>query len=633
MHLSSAESKAQAERIACANRTPRYLKLDRLERYAKGTQYEGRANWWNSDVPLQERAPCIRAPIAERAVRNHVDLCLGEGRFPRITSHLSEDDSAFDPDTGLSEKESQTFDRFVAAIVDQAKLVEVSVDAMTNGLECGTTVAIARIDDEQRLAVDLEFAKHCTPKLSPSGKLLSLEIRYPYVAEVETNEPGKGKVYSYECRLYRRVIDEKRDVTFLPAKASETGGEPDAWIPDPALTFDHNLGFVPAHWWRRGKKRTTAAEIDGCAIHANLLDEIDGLNFSLSQRHRAARYAGDPQICEYGTSPEDVHAPSGREARTAHAGDGDHPSNRRWILDSKGKPMRAKGPGTIWTYENAQSKCEYLTLPAGALDSLVGDVRDLYAMLRDAMGYVDSDPANIKIGGDVSGKTLEWLYTNAINYCNRIRSDFADGFLLPLVSLLLRLVSVKHVSGEALSIPGFAKSAPIVARFGEYGKWQPPVMRCIWGSYFPLSESDKKAKQERVLAALEAGIITRQTAVEEIAALYPTIKDPGAYLKALEEEAQEKLAKVHEMQSALANAGQEPPDFDPQASSDDEGSSEEVPTNEDKKHLPKSAPKKPNFGKKGAAAKEGKPVSIPAKKGRREVKRSGRSTPTRNAVP
>ncbi len=615
MSIPSIESKAQAERIACANRTPRYLKLDRLERYAKGTQYEGRASWWNSDVPLQERAPCIRAPIAERAVRSHVDLCLGEGRFPRITSHLSEDDSAFDPDTGLSEKESQLFDRFVSAIVDRAKLVEVSVDAMTNGLECGTAVAIARIDDEQNLAVDLEFAKHCTPKLSPSGKLQSLEIRYPYVAEVERVLPS-GKCYEYECRLYRRVIDEKRDVTYLPGKASETGGDPDAWIPDPNLTFDHNLGFVPAIWWRRGKKRTTSAEIDGCAIHQNLCDEIDGLNFSLSQRHRAARYAGDPQICEYGTSPEDVHAPSGREARTAFAGDGDHPSNRRWILDSKGKPMRAKGPGTIWTYENAQAKCEYLTLPAGALDSLVGDVRDLYAMLRDAMGYVDSDPANIKIGGDVSGKTLEWLYTNAINYCNRIRPDFADGFLLPLVSLLLRLVSSKHKSGEALSIPGFAKAAPIVAKFDDGSKWQPPTMRCIWGSYFPLSESDRKAKQERVLAALEAGIITKQTAVEEIAALYPTIKDPAAYLEALEEAEQEKLAKMHDAADALAGAAR-----DPASPADDEGSSEDVPTKEDAKGLPKSAPKKPNFESKGAA-KEGKPVSIPAKKGRREVKRN-----------
>lgn len=622
MHLSPSESKAKAEHIACKNHTPRYHRLDRLERYAKGTQYEGRPSWWNSDVPLQERAPIIRAPIAERAIRSHGDLCLGEGRFPRITSHLSEDDSAFDPDMGLSEKESQLLDRFVCAIVDQTRLTDISIDGLSNALECGTAVAIARIDDEQKLVVDLELAKHCTPTLSPSGKLQRLEIRYPYVVEVEKILPS-GKCYEYECRLYRRVIDEQRDVTYLPGKASETGGDPDAWTSDPNLTFDHNLGFVPAIWWRRGKKKTTAAEIDGSAIHANLLDEIDGLNFSLSQRHRAARYAGDPQLMEFGTTPEEVHAPQGRQVRTAHAGEGDHPANRRWILDSKGNPVRAKGPGTIWTYENKEARAEYLTLPAGALESLVGDVRDLYAMLRDAMGYVDSDPANIKIGGDVSGKTLEWLYTNAVNYCNRIRPDFADGFLLPLVSLLLRFVAVKHSSGESLNIPGFAKAAPVVVKFADNGKWQPPTMRCIWGSYFPLSESDKKAKQERVLAALEAGIITRQTAVEEIAVLYPTIKDPAAYLEALEEEAQEKLAAQHDAMAALANAGQVLPPNEENGVADD-GS--EVETDE-RPIAPK--PKKP-IAKPKSAKPGTNPVSIPDRgKKRREVIRKDREKSNR----
>jgi hypothetical protein len=588
-----AEQRAAAEKVACAYHSPRYKKLDRLERYARGTQYVGRPSWWNGDVPLQERAPCIRAPIAERAIRSHKDLCLGEGRFPRITTHLSEDDSAFNPDSGLSVRDSEILDRFIQAIVDQAKVRDVSKDGLSNGLECGTVVAIAKVTNEGKLAVDCELAKHCKPDLGPNGEVKKLEIRYPYLVDVEKPQTNGSVIWTVECRLYRRVIDEQKDTTFKPAMASENGGEPDAWTPDPSLTFVHNLGFVPAIWWRRGKKHTTASEIDGCAIHANLLDEIDGLNFSLSQRHRAARYAGDPQICEYGTSPDEVHAPQGRSSRTAHAGDGDHPSNRRWILDSKGQPMRAKGPGTIWTYENEKAKCEYLTLPAGALDSLVGDIRELYAMLRDALGYVDSDPANIKIGGDVSGKTLEWLHQNAINFCNDLRPDFADGFLLPLISLLLRLVAVKHKQGEALNIPGFAKAAPIVAKFADGSKWQPPTMRCIWGEYFPLSEADKKAKQERVLAALDAGVITRQTAIEEIACLYPTIKDPAAYLKALEEEQEEKLAKMHDAKAALEGAGKEssePDQSDDDASLPDEQKPPMAPDQVPGK--PKAAPKK-----------------------------------------
>lgn len=632
MSHSLAESRREAERIALAYHTPRYRKLDRLERYAKGTQYEGRPSFWNNDVPLQERAPYLRAPIAERAIRSHVDLCLGEGRFPRVTTHLSEDDSAFDPDAGLSKKESETLDRFVCAIVDQAKLQAVSVDATTNGLECGTAVAIARIADDQTLAVDIELAKHCTPTYE-NGRLTKLDIRYPYVVEVEKKDPGSPVRYECECRLYRRTIDETTDTTFVPGKASETGGEPDAWIPNPSQTFEHNLGFVPVVWWRRGKKKTTAAEIDGCAIHANLLDEIDGLNFSLSQRHRAARYAGDPQICEYGVeSEDDVKAPQGREARSMFSGDGDHPRNRSIILDHRGKPMRAKGPGSIWTYTDKGAKCEYLTLPAGALDSLVGDIREIYAMLRDAMGYVDSDPAAIKIGGDVSGKTLEWLYTNAVNFCNRLRPDFADCFLIPVVSLLLRLVSVVDARGEALRIPGFAKAAPIVAKFDDGGEWQPPTMRAIWGPYFALSEGDKKAKQERVLAAYEAGIITEQTAIEEIATLYPTIKDPAQYLKTLEEERQKKQAALHDAKNALLAAGQSPmPNADGEPAGS-EGSEVEPEATSVAPKPSKTAPKKPNFKTKGAKDK-GMPVSIPAKgKARREVSRTPREKSLPNSL-
>jgi hypothetical protein len=618
---SLSESRREAEHIACAYHTPRYKKLDRLERYAKGTQYEGRPSFWNNDIPLQERAPYLRAPIAERAIRGHADLCLGEGRFPRITTHVSEDDSAFDPDAGLARKESETLDRFIQAIVDQAKLQAVSVDAMTNGLECGTSVAIARITDEQELAVDIEFAKHCTPTYD-RGKLVKLDIRYPYIAEVERYDPGSPKSWVCECRLYRRTIDETNDTTFVPAKASETGGEPDAWIPDPAQTFAHNLGFVPVVWWRRGKKRTTAAEIDGCAPHATLLDEIDGLNFSLSQRHRAARYAGDPQICEYGVESEDnVKTPQGREARSMYAGDGDHPRNRSIILNHRGKPMRAKGPGSIWTYTSANAKCEYLTLPAGALDSLVGDIRELYAMIRDALGYVDLDPANVKQGADLSGRTIEWLYQNAINFCNRLRPDFADGFLLPVVSLLLRLAFVVHSRGEALRVPGFAKAAPMLAKFDSEGRWQTSVMKAVWGEYFKPSEGDKKTKQERVLAALEAGIVTEQTAIEEIATLYPTIGDPAQYLKALEEERQKKLAKMHDAQAALAQAGQAPEMNSGEDANEEQGS--EVETEAPPKR-DKPATKKPKFGMKSA---KGKPVSIPERsKAKRAIIRREKSS-------
>jgi hypothetical protein len=151
-------------------------------------------------------------------------------------------------------------------------------------------------------------------------------------------------------------------------------------------------------------------------------------------------------------------------------------------------------------------------------------------------------------------------------------------------------------------------------------------MRCIWGSYFPLSESDKKAKQERVLAALEAGIVTEQTAIEEIATLYPTIGDPAQYLKALEEERQKKLTKMHDAQTALAQAGQAPKMNGSEDANGEQGSGVETDEKRVAPEQNKPAPKKLMFGKKTAKEK-GMPVSIPTKgKARREITRKNRKS-------
>jgi hypothetical protein len=556
MPLTPEEARRRAEQIARAYASPRYRRLDELERYAAGTQYVGRPSFWSDSVPLNERAPCIRAPIVERAIRGLVDLCLGEGRFPRLTSHASEDDTVFDDERGLDEESSRLLDRFTQNVADQARLPAVSDDLMTAGLECGTAVAIACARDA-RLVVETVRAKDCEPTLSASGECRRLEIRYPYVQEVKVDDR-----WSFDCLLYRRVIDDRRDVTYYPARASENGAEPDFWREDPARTFEHNLGFCPVVWWRRARRCTTVVDVDGVAPHAALLAEIDGLNFSLSQRHRAARYAGDPQLVEYGAPEDTIRAPMGRESRTMYAGEGDHPANRTILLGPTGQPMRRRGPGAVWSYDQPGAKVEYLALPAGALESLTGDARELYAMLRDALGYVDLDPAHIRIGGDVSGRTLEWLFQGAINHANRLRPDFADGCLLPLVSLLLRLALVLHRRGEMLLLPGLDAVRPVLESFelptaGGTTRWLAPSLRCVWGPYFGLSEADKKAKQDRVLDALDRGVVTLQTAVEEIACLYPTIKDPGAYVEALAKEKAEKQGSLHAARKVLDEMGGE----------------------------------------------------------------------------
>ena len=72
--------------LMLANTTPRYQRLEALESWVQGTQYNARAcDWFDDKVPLWERKPCIVYPAVSLAIESYVDLMFGEKRFPAFT--------------------------------------------------------------------------------------------------------------------------------------------------------------------------------------------------------------------------------------------------------------------------------------------------------------------------------------------------------------------------------------------------------------------------------------------------------------------------------------------------------------------------------------------------------------------
>jgi hypothetical protein len=325
-------------------------------------------------------------------------------------------------------------------------------------------------------------------------------------------------------------------------------------------------------------KTCDAGNIDGVAIHEQVKDEIDGLNYALSMRHRAALYAGDPQIIEIGVEDGDVSAPMGRQARPI-AQPGDHASMHEWNgRDARGQSGfstqgRKRGVGVIWRYANVQSKVEYLTLPPEALKTLEGDADAILMMLREALCYVSVDPADAKLGiGELSGKALEWFHKKQTDRCTKIREDFGHNCLLPLVNMLLRMVLKKGADiTQRLYLSGIAKLLPVLAKFEQpYGdaendnaeertesatRWFPPCLKLAWGAYFPATAADAKSDIEMTIAAYQAGLITLETCVQKIAPHFPSIQDAKQYLEALANEKREKMGEMHNAQTALMNAG------------------------------------------------------------------------------
>ena len=96
------EGKEPALKAFNAALSPRYRRLDELERWVNGRQYDGQDSWWSDAKPLWERAPCISYPIVGIAAQSNVDLVLGESRFPVFTSKPGEDTSA--SESGLGER-------------------------------------------------------------------------------------------------------------------------------------------------------------------------------------------------------------------------------------------------------------------------------------------------------------------------------------------------------------------------------------------------------------------------------------------------------------------------------------------------------------------------------------------------
>lgn len=483
MSIQNISGYEQASEVARGNMSPRYLFLDKLEQYVETTQYNDRkAGWFDADdVPLWERKPCIAYPIVRSAIASNVDLCLGKGRFNGVKSGNEAIDGA------LAEAFRQCrfyrLSREALAMAQGSRSVAVIFGAR-NGLVCSNTAK----------------AKWCTPQLNADGECSSLDIRYPFIG-TERRPDGSLRAVT---KLYRRLIDMERDVTFKPALADISGVEPD-W--EPQETIEHGLGFCPVVWYPHLKPCQAHIEFDGRAIHEYALDEIEALDMALSQRHRVALYS-EPQPYEIGVSKGNNPTATGRTANvpsTPHGG-AEGPNNLRtgsYVMDAGVQHARKKGPGHVWQYTNENAKVGYLTVPGDATKSLDDDARDLRIKVAESLSVVFLDPENIKFATTTSGKALATLKQRQLDRCDQIRDDMEDSLLVPSAKMALRIHSI--YSGGTVSESQLSELQ----------------LAAQWGDYFEPDQMEKESVVRSILAARDGKLITHERAIREAAAIYP----------------------------------------------------------------------------------------------------------------
>lgn len=541
------------------NLSPRALRLLELARWAKGQQYEGRPHWFDDSVPLHERAPCIVYPAAEIAVLSNTDLVLGEGRFPTLTTKPGEDDDASDEDA-LDENASAALDRLIIEIAKQSRFRAVTRIGFGDGQRVGSCALVQSVR-KGRLRTDAFRGELCTPELDDDGCVLALEIRYVYTTETKQRDGSWRK----DAWIFRRRIDAIQDVTYLPATADPNGVEP-AWEQDPSRSVVHQLGWCPVVWYAFGSVSRSA--IDGDAIHALCMDEMYAHDTALSQRHRAARYTGDPQWTETGVEPGTNPSASGRAARIATTPSGGTPSKTNPVVGHfvdaapGAQGARRKGPGVVWQYESPDTKAQLHALPGDALDSIDKDARDLKTKLQEMLGVVLLDPENIKFAATTSGKALETIKQRQIDRCDTYRDDVGDKLLLPVMQQFLRLCAQL---GDAVKVRGRARADAVLKQFlttapaqlqADAGptpfEWEGPTLTLRWPPYFKPDATEDRQLVDTATAALKAGMITMRVAVEKVARTFG-IEQIDAHLRALEEEREANAKRQADLMHAMTN--------------------------------------------------------------------------------
>lgn len=518
-----------------------------LESYVKCAQYDGRPSWWDLDVPLQERAPCIVYPITRIAINSNTDLVLGEGRYPELTTKIAEDEA--DDENGLSSDQSKEVDRFIREYHRVSRFKAGARESFNSGQGCGSVACIHGVRQGKPFQ-DLIPAKWCEPELDQEGAVLKLTIQYPYLEQYQ----DKAGDWCVRTKIYRRVIDDQNDTEFFPADAPDTRNAEIDWKPNKARSVQHKLGFCPVVWYPFMRGAQPINVVDGEAIHAFLYQEIEAHDFALSMRHRASLYAGDPQWVEIGVEQGYNPSDGGRTAMLPATPQGGAPSADNPVVGGYvlgAKQARKRGSSQIYQYESPDVKVELVTLPGDALTALHDNAFDLRMKLQEAMAVVFLDPENIKFAVTTSGKALAAIKQRQLDRCDQYRDDFADKFFEPSVSMQLRIAQAILARGEKLRVPGAEKVKPLLKKFMVDGQWSVPSLQIIWGDYFKPDPEDQQKIIAMVVSALSSPIpvLTLGLALQKIAPIFG-IENIAAIQEQLEQEQADRDA--HQLEKTTA---------------------------------------------------------------------------------
>ena len=331
-------------------------------------------------IPLRQRKPAVRYPLARIVVDDALSLVFSEGHFPGLDC------------------EDHAARAALGDIVAESGLNQVMLEAALRG-SVGSVAILLRVL-RRRVFFSVLPTQYLTPCWDPQepDALSCVVERYKVRGSVLADQ---GYEISDPEAIYwfMRRWDAEREVWFEPWSVRDVG-EP---MEDTLRTVRHGLGFVPMVWIRNlpGGDAIDGACTFSAAIEINI--EID---YQLSQAGRGLKYSSDPTLL--------IREPVGAEGVLVRGG------GNALVVSEKGDAKLLEIGGTA-----ASAVIEYVrTLREFALEGVHGN---------------RASPE--KLSAAQSGRALEMMNQGLIWLADNLRVSYG-GALLRLARMVARASAI-----------------------------------------------------------------------------------------------------------------------------------------------------------------------------------------------
>ena len=255
----------------------RTRRLDLLTRVLDGRLYDALPYEFHEErtadgsyIPLRQRRPSVRYPLARIVVEDSLSLVFGEGHFPALAC----DDEA----TRAA----------LADLVRDARLNAVMQDAALRG-SVGSVAILLRVL-AGRVFCQVMPTLYLTPAFQPlAPDTLARVTELRKVTGAELRARGYRIADPAGSYWFRREWDDEWERWFVPVPAANgTPRETDA-----ARSVRHGLGFVPIVWVRN---LPGGDGIDGACTFRPAVETQVEIDYQLSQAGRGLKYSSDPTL-------------------------------------------------------------------------------------------------------------------------------------------------------------------------------------------------------------------------------------------------------------------------------------------------------------------------------------------------